>query len=205
MSTHAFRRPPRGRLFIWLLAGALPWTLLTAPATRGAEPLQDSTLQSVHIQGKGGLQVQNDGATDSEQNKADQEPSDAAVAAFLEIPPKVPESISLTTANRQSRLFEENPDRLIPPAKTPPYVPPLPPILQLFRPGPVGDTYIHLTPRAVDNAQSHREGDSLVIQTNTLINEITVRNARDVSNRIQGDYGVHGLNVKSTIKITPRP
>jgi len=205
MSIRAQRFPPEDRRLPWFLISVLPLALLVSPFARGAEPMKDSSLQSVHIQGTGNLQVQDDGGPGTGQDKTDQEPSDAEAAAFLKIPPKVPENISITTSNRQTRLFEENPDRLIPPAKAPPYVPPLPPILELFRPGPVGDTYIHLTPQAVDNAQSHREGDSLVIQTNTLINEITVRNARDVSNRIQGDYGVHGLNVKSTIKITPRP
>ena len=203
-----------------LLAPVVILTMIAGPRARAAKPLTDSTLQAVHIRGTGDLQPGDSkkeaasgkssapGADEKQQQgtpQKSQEPSDAAVAAFLQIPPKTPPNIADTVANRQTRLFEENPEGLRPPARLTPQVPTEPSILELFRPGPVGDTSIRMTPAAAYSAQSQREGNSVVIHVNSNIDALTVHNARDVSGHIQGDYGVRNLEVKGTIRVTPNP
>lgn len=217
-----FKQRSRPGAGIWsvLLAPVLTLALIAGPRARAAQPLTDSTLQAVHIQGTGHLQTGDSrkeassgksaapGTDDKTQQgtpQNSQEPSDAAVAAFLQIPPKTPPNIADTVANRQIRLFEENPEGLRPPARLTPQVPTEPSILELFRPGPVGDTTIRMTPAAAYSAQSQREGNSLLIRTNSHIDDVTVHNARDVSGHIRGDYSVRNLEVKGTIRVTPNP
>ena len=178
--------------------------LTGVPLARSAQPLQDMSLRAVQIPGIGGARESS--TTKGQSSKQDQTSttsSDAEAEAALAIPPALPPSISTTVTNRQQRLFEENPQGLIPPATERPQTFALPPALQLSIPGAYGTARVDLTPQAVDNAQSEAIGNGVLIHNDTRINSITIQNAQDVGHHNLGDIGVHNLQVKGTIKITP--
>lgn len=212
MTCSMFRQTPelpqmrrRSLLIAALTALTLTGLALTGPTpARAAQPLQDRTLRAVQIPGVDHSQDSgNAKGASSSQNPKTLPSGDATAAAVLEMPPPLPPAIGVTITHRLQRQFEENPQRLVPPAQEPPPMFSLPPALQFSVPGAYGTAKVNLTRQAVDNAQSQAVGKGVLIHNDTQIKSIEIQNAQDVGHHTLGNIGVNNLRVQGTVRVTP--
>ena len=163
----------------WILIGG---AALALPAL-ASEPMTDAAMDQVHIQGGNVLSVFGSPAAGAADVQVD--------ASSAETPPV---AIVMTGDDHQHRRSHD----------ASPRDPALSQAVDWTR-GAAGNTHIRMADGSGQGTQSNSDGQQLNIDSGLQIQEVTVRDAADLSGNIRGNYSLHDISIVNSVRISSRP